>query len=64
MLPPKGQEKKISLNLQQIVTLPAPKPKPVPVTQPIVTPPVPKPPVEKRNRTRSTACKEKSFGSK
>lgn len=54
MLPPKGQEKKISLNLQQMVTPPAPKPKPVtppqkqiPVPQPAVTPPTPKPIVEK-----------------
>ena len=52
LLPPKGQEKKISLNLQQMVTPPAPKPKPVvtppqPVPQPIVTPPTPKPIVEK-----------------
>ncbi len=53
-LPPKGQEKKISLNLQQMVTPPAPKPKPVvtppkPVSVPqtIVTPPTPKPIVEK-----------------
>ena len=49
LLPPKGQEKKISLNLQQIVTPPPPKPKsiPVPQPQPIVTPPIPKPVVEK-----------------
>ncbi len=45
MLPPKGEEKKISLNLQQVVTPPPPKPKPVP--QPLVTPPIPKPIVEK-----------------
>lgn len=44
-LPPHAQEKKISLNIQQIVTPPAPKPKPVP--KPIVTPPIPKPIVEK-----------------
>lgn len=53
--PPPAQSKKISLNLQQIVTPPAPKPKPVvvpPVPQPIVTPPkpvpIPEPIVEKK----------------
>jgi TonB family protein len=46
-LPPKGQEKKISLNLQQILIPPPPKPKPVPVPQPIVTPPIPMPVAEK-----------------
>ncbi len=44
-LPPHAQEKKISLNIQQIVTPPPPKPKPLP--KPIVTPPIPKPIVEK-----------------
>lgn len=40
-LPPQSQEKKISLNLQQIVT-PPPAQKPVtPAPQPIVTPPMP-----------------------
>jgi len=54
-MPPPAQDKKISLNLQQIVTPPAPKPKPVvvpPVPKPIVTPPkpepVPEPIVEKK----------------
>jgi protein TonB len=54
MAPPKGQDKKISLNLQQMVTPPPPKPKPVPPTpkpvpvpQPVVTPPIPKPIIEK-----------------
>jgi len=46
-LPPKGQEKKISLNIQQIVTPPAPKPKPVIRPHKPVTPPIPKPIVEK-----------------
>ncbi|MFC2057440.1 energy transducer TonB [Campylobacterota bacterium] len=46
-LPPKGQEKKISLNLQQMVMPPPPKPKPIPVPQPIVTPPIPKPIIQK-----------------
>jgi TonB family protein len=46
-LPPSGQDKKISLNLQQIVTPPPPKPKPVPVPKPVVTPPTPKPLIEK-----------------
>jgi TonB family protein len=45
-MPPPSQDKKISLNLQQIVTPPAPKQKPTvvpPVPQPVVTPPKPKP---------------------
>ena len=45
-LPPPAQSKKISLNLQQVITPPAPKPKPIvtpPVTQPVVTTPVPEP---------------------
>ncbi len=46
-LPPQGKEKKISLNLQQMVSPPAPKPKPVPVPKPIVTPPIPKPIIQK-----------------
>lgn len=48
--PPHGKEKKISLNLNQIVTPPAPKPKPVPPTpKPVpITPPIPKPIVEKK----------------
>jgi len=40
--PPHGKEKKISLNLKQIVTPPAPKPKSVPVTPPL------KPIIEKK----------------
>jgi TonB family protein len=48
-LPPHAQDKTISLNLQQIVTPPAPKPKPVvKLPQPIVTPPIPRPIVEKK----------------
>ncbi len=54
-LPPHAQDKKISLNIQQVVTPPAPKPKPIvtppkpkPVPQPIVTPPIAKPIVEKK----------------
>ena len=47
LLPPQGQEKKISLNLQQMITPPPPKPKPVPVPQPTVIPPIPKPLIEK-----------------
>ncbi len=51
--PPQAQDKKISLNIQQVVTPPAPKPKPIPKPvvkppQPIVTPPIPKPIVEKK----------------
>ena len=46
-MPPQGKEKKISLNLQQMVSPPAPKPKPVPVPKPIVTPPIPKPIIQK-----------------
>ena len=45
-MPPPAQDKKISLNLQQLVTPPAPKPKPVvvpPTPQPVVTPPKPEP---------------------
>lgn len=45
-LPPKKQEKKISLNLKQVVTPPAPRPKPMP--KPVVAPPVPKPVIEKK----------------
>jgi TonB family protein len=55
LLPPQGQDKKISLNLQQIVTPPAPKPRPVvppvkpePLPQPVVTPPIPVPIIEKK----------------
>ena len=51
-LPPQAQDKKISLNLQQIVTPPAPKPKPIvvpPKPKPLpVRPPVPKPIIEKK----------------
>lgn len=44
-LPPKKQEKKISLNIQQVFT-PTPKPKPMP--KPIISPPILKPIVEKK----------------
>ena len=54
-MPPPAQDKKISLNLQQLVTPPAPKPKPVvvpPVPQPVVSPappePIPEPVIEKK----------------
>ncbi|GIU00162.1 hypothetical protein TSL6_06680 [Sulfurovum sp. TSL6] len=64
--PPQGKEKKISLNLQQIVTPPAPKqkpmalpPKPVPVPQPIVTPPIPEPIVEKPKEAEVQPLKKK-----
>ncbi len=46
-LPPPTQDKKISLNLQQMVTLPAPKPAPV-QPQRMVTPPKMQPIVEKK----------------
>jgi len=48
-LPSKKEDKKISLNLQQVVIPPAPKPKsvPVPMPQPIVTPPIPEPVIQK-----------------
>lgn len=64
MPPPKGQEKKISLNLQQMVTPPAPKPKPLvppqkPVPQPVITPPIPKPIVEKRTEPEVQPIKKK-----
>ena len=44
-LPPPSQEKKISLDLQQIVTPPPAKPKAA--LQPVVTPSIPKPIIEK-----------------
>jgi len=44
-LPPQQKEKKISLNLKQIVT-PPPAPKPMP--KPIITPPIVKPVIEKK----------------
>ena len=46
-LPPQKQEKKISLNLKQMVA-PPPAPKPRPIPKPIVSPPVVKPLVEKK----------------
>ncbi len=46
-LPPQKQEKKISLNLKQMVT-PPPAPKPRPMPKPIVSPPVVTPLVEKK----------------
>ena len=49
--PPKAKDKKISLNLQQVVTPPPPKPKSIP--QPIVVPPVPKPIVQKKIEPKS-----------
>ena len=58
-LPPQGKEKKISLNLQQIVSPPPPKPKPIPVPQPIVTPPIPKPIIEKPIEPEVQAIKKK-----
>jgi TonB family protein len=45
-LPPHAQEKKISLNLQQMVT-PPPAPKPKVIPQPIVSPPIVEPIVQK-----------------
>lgn len=42
---PQAQDKKISINLQQIVT-PPPAPKPKPIPQPIIKPPIPKPVVK------------------
>ena len=45
-LPPQAKEKKISLNLKQMVI--PPPPKPIPVVQPIVKPPVTKPVIEKK----------------
>lgn len=53
-LPPPAQDKKITLDLQQIAAPPAPKPKPQPaavppVTPSVVTPPVPVPIVEKKS---------------
>ncbi len=66
LLPPQGQDKKISLNLQQIVTPPAPKPRPVvppvkpePLPQPVVTPPEPKPIVEKKIKPEVQPLKKK-----
>jgi TonB family protein len=46
-LPPHAQEKKITLNLQQMIT-PPPAPKPQPIQKPIITPPLVKPVVEKK----------------
>ncbi|EIF51830.1 hypothetical protein [Sulfurovum sp. AR] len=60
-LPPKKEEKKISLNLQQIVTPPAPKPKPVPVPEPVVIPPTPKPVIQKPLETAVQPIKRKKL---
>ncbi len=60
-LPPKKEEKKISLNLQQIVTPPAPKPKPVPVPEPVVIPPTPKPVIQKPVETAVQPIKRKKL---
>ncbi|UPT76520.1 energy transducer TonB [Sulfurovum sp. XGS-02] len=60
-LPPQGQEKKISLNLQQIVTPPPPKPKPVPLPKPIITPPTPMPVIEKPIEPAVQAVKRKAL---
>lgn len=65
-LPPPAQDKKISLNLQQITPPPAPKPKAQPVTVPqvkqaVMTPPVAQPMVEKQERpeTKPEPIKQK-----
>ncbi len=58
-LPPQGQEKKISLNLQQIVTPPPPKPKPIPVPEPVVTPPIPEPLIQKPKEPAVQPVKKK-----
>ncbi|PHS30911.1 MAG: hypothetical protein COA92_09140 [Sulfurovum sp.] len=61
-LPPKSQEKKISLNIQQVVT-PPPAPKPIP--QPIITPPVPpQPVVQKEVKKKLLDTSEKVFAQK
>ena len=59
-LPPPAQDKKISLNLQQIVTPPAPAPKPVvmpKVPQPVVRPPKPEPVVEEKIESKQVKKK-------
>ncbi len=61
LLPPQGQEKKISLNLQQIVTPPPPKPKLVPVPKPIVTPPIPEPLIQKPKEATVQPVKRKKL---
>ncbi len=61
LLPPQGQEKKISLNLQQIVTPPPPKPKPVPEPKPIVTPPIPEPLIQKPKEATVQPVKRKKL---
>ncbi len=60
-LPPMKEEKKISLNLQQIVTPPAPKPKPVPVPKPIITPPIPEPLIQKPKEAAVQPVKRKKL---
>lgn len=58
-LPPQSQEKKISLNLQQIVT-PPPAPKPAaPASQPIITPPMPIAKKEIKPEPKVQAAKKK-----
>ncbi|TNF44922.1 MAG: energy transducer TonB [Epsilonproteobacteria bacterium] len=61
-VPPPSQDKKVSLNIQQMsapaVPKPKPKPKPVvkpPQPQPVVTPPPPKPIVEKKSEPEPEA---------
>ncbi len=54
-LPPQSQEKKISLNIQQVVT-----PPPIPKPQPLIIPPVPhKPIVEKKEIKKNILDKRK-----
>ncbi|WP_223897839.1 energy transducer TonB [Sulfurovum sp. TSL1] len=58
-LPSKGEEKKISLNLQQMVIPPAPKPKPVP--KPVVTRPIPEPIIQKPKEAAAEPVKRKNL---
>ena len=59
LLPPKGQEKKISFNLQQMVMPPPPKPKLVPVPQTTVATSTPKPPIKKPIEPKVQSVKKK-----